>query len=140
MRTIKKAIKNSKKINKDFIKSPQLLQSKSYLKILGLLYFSENTNESITSQLVEEVLKELHIFKDVKFSSKPQVIKASPNSDLAIIWIDIWNSQSGSKAKSIINCHFNISRFIATIHSTSVSLGVPQCKNCCKWGHSSLRC
>ena len=89
MRTIEKAIKNSKKINKDFIKSPQLLQSKSYLKILGLLYFSENTNESITSQLVEEVLKELHIFKDVKFSSKPQVIKASPNSDLAVIWIDI---------------------------------------------------
>ena len=62
MRTIKKAIKNS---------SPQLLQSKSYFKILDFLYFSKNTNKPITSQLVKEVLKELHIFKDVKFSSKP---------------------------------------------------------------------
>jgi len=67
MKIIKKAIKNSEKINKDFIKSSQLPQQKSYLKILGLSYFSGNTNKSITSQLVEKVLKESHIFKDVEF-------------------------------------------------------------------------
>jgi len=85
IRTIEKAIKNSKKINKDFVKSSCLSQSKSYLKILGLSYFVKNTNEPITSQIVKEVLKESHIFKDIKFSSKPQVIKTSPNSDLAVI-------------------------------------------------------
>ena len=132
MRTIEKAIKNSKKINKDFIKSSWLLQSKSYLKILGLPYLFKNTNEPITSQLVEKVLKELYIFKDIKFSSKPRVIKASSNSNLAVIWLDIWDSQSGSKVKSIINCHFNIGRFIATICGTSISPDVSQCKNCWK--------
>jgi len=85
MRTIETAIKNSEKINKDFVKSPHLPQSKSYLKILGLLYFVKNMNEPITSQIVKEVLKESHIFKDIEFSSKPQVIKASPNSDSAVI-------------------------------------------------------
>jgi len=71
IRTIEKAIKNSKKINKDSVKSPCLPQSKSYLKILGLPYFVKNTNEPITSQIVKEVLKKSHIFKDIKFSLKP---------------------------------------------------------------------
>jgi len=71
MRTIKTAIKNSKKINKDFVESPHLPQSKSYFKILELPYFVKNVNEPITSQIVKEVLKESHIFKDIEFSSKP---------------------------------------------------------------------
>ena len=70
MKTIKKAIKNSKNINKDSVKSPHLPQSKSYLKILELLYFAKNMNEPITSQIAEKVLKESYIFKDIKFSSK----------------------------------------------------------------------
>ena len=61
MRTIEKAIKNSKKINEDFIKGPYLPQSKSYLKILRLSYFAKNTNELITSQIVKEVLKKSKI-------------------------------------------------------------------------------
>ena len=89
MRTIEKAIKNSEKINKDSVESSCLPQSKSYLKILELSYFAKNMNEPVISQIVEEVLKKSHIFKDIKFSSKPQVIKASSNSNSAVIWVDI---------------------------------------------------
>ena len=71
IKTIKTAIKNSQKINKDFVESSCLPQSKSYLKILGLSYFAKNMNELITSQMVKEVLKKSHIFKDIEFSSKP---------------------------------------------------------------------
>jgi len=71
MRTIEKAIKNSKKINKDSVKSSYLSQSKFYLRILGLPYFVKNMNEPITSQIVKEVLKKSYIFKDIKFSLKP---------------------------------------------------------------------
>ena len=49
MRNIAKAIKNSKNINENFVESPHLPQSKSYLKILRLSYFAKNTNELITS-------------------------------------------------------------------------------------------
>ena len=92
IRTIENAIKNSNKINKNSVKSSFLLQSKSFLKILGLLYFSKNTNEPIMSQIIEEVLKGIHIFKDIEFASKPYIIKTSPNSDSAVIWVDIWDS------------------------------------------------
>ena len=64
----------------------------------------------------------------------------SPKSDMAVVWVDIWDSQSGSSAKNIINRHFNIGRFIATIKGTNMNPGVPQCKNCWKWGHSTLSC
>ena len=70
IKIIEKAIKNSKKINNNSVKSPWLLKSKSYLKILGLSYFSESTNKLITSQIVKEVFKKSYIFKDIEFSSK----------------------------------------------------------------------
>ena len=49
---------------------------------------------------------------------------------MLIIWIDIWDVQSGSKAKSLINRCFNVGRFIATIQEANMNPGVPQCKNC----------
>jgi len=50
--------------------------------------------------------------------SKPRVIKVLPKSDISIIWIDIWNVQSGSRAKDLINQCFNIGKYIATIQGT----------------------
>ena len=58
------------------------------------------------------------------------VIKVLPKSDISIIWIDIWNIQSGSKAKSLINQYFNIERYIATIRGANINPRVLQCKNC----------
>ena len=59
---------------------------------------------------------------------------------MAIIWIDIWDSQSGSKAKILINHSFNYGRCIATIRGTNMNPGVPQCHNCWKWGHATFAC
>ena len=59
---------------------------------------------------------------------------------MAIIWIDIWNAQNSSKAKSLINWRFNIGRFITTIWGTNMNPGVSQCKNCWKWDHSAGVC
>ena len=71
-------------------------------------------------------------------TSKPCVIKVSLKSDMAIVWLDIWNIQSGSKAKELINHCFNIGNHIATIRSTNINLGMLQCKNCWRWGHATF--
>jgi len=105
---IKKILKEAKNINQNLINSSQLSQSKSFLKILGFFYFSENTNHYITSELVEGVIKKLHIFNDITLTSKPQIIKALSHSDLAVVWINTWGSQNSSKAKIIINQQFNV--------------------------------
>ena len=60
---------------------------------------------------------------------------------MTVVWIDIWDFQSSSAAKNIINCQFNIGQYIATIHGTNINSGIPQCKNCWKQGHSHVsRC
>ena len=137
--TIEKYLKNIQNINPDSIESSHLPKSKSYMKIIGLLY--KINQNIISSGFIEGVFKETHLFNDVTLASKPCVIKASPKSDMAVVWLDIWDSQSGSLAKNIINHCFNIGRFIATtIKDTNMNPGVPQCKNCWKWGYSTLSC
>ena len=62
-----------------------LLQSKSYLKILGLSYLLENTNTPMDLEVIKNIIKTTHIFNNIKVASKPHVCKVSPKSDMAII-------------------------------------------------------
>ena len=134
-------IKNSNDVNALQVENSRLPMSKSYLKIIGIPYFPlTNSSEKLTSTDVETVLKQNHIFDNISLASKPRVIKVSPKSDMAIIWIDIWDVQSGKNAKMLINRCFNVGNYIATIRGASMNPGVPQCKNCWKWGHATLSC
>ena len=85
MSIIKDVLKNYENINPDPIESLYLSCSKSYLKILGLLYYSENTNETITPDLVLGALKDLYIFNNIELTSKPRIIKASSHFNSAIV-------------------------------------------------------
>ena len=134
--TIEKYLKNIQNIDPDSIESPRLPKSKLYMKIIGLPY--KINQNIISSDFIEGVLKEILLFNSVTLALKPCVIKASPKSDMAVVWLDIWDSQSGSLAKNIINHRFNIRRFIATVKDTNMNPGVPQCKNCWKWGYLTL--
>ena len=128
--TIEKFLKNINNINLDLIKSSHLLKSKLYMKIIGLPY--KIKQEVITSDYIEGILKEMHLFKNVVLASKLYVIKVSPKSNMVVVWVDIWNFQSGSLAKNIINCCFNVRQFVATVCGTNMNLGISWCKNCWK--------
>ena len=81
--TIKKYLKNVQNVNPDSIESPYLPKSKSYMKIIGLPYSSKLG--VMSPDIIEGVLKDLHLFKNVTLASKPRVIKALPKSDKAIV-------------------------------------------------------
>jgi len=89
----------------------RLPQSKLYLKILDILYLIEDTNISITSEVVKKVLQSMHIFNNMTFTFKSRIIKTSSKLDMAIVWINIWNAQSSVKIKFLINRCFNIERY-----------------------------
>jgi len=59
---------------------------------------------------------------------------------MIVIWVDIWDSQSSSKTKILINKCFNFGSHIVTIYSINMKSGVPQCKNCWKWEHTTFAC
>ena len=126
--------------------TPRLPQSKSYLKILGVPYFNPSKpginviSNPITNSQVEDVLSKTDMFQDITLASRPRVICASKNSDMSVIWVDIWDSQHGTKAKTLINRSFNFGLHIATVRGTNMNPGIPQCCNCWKWGHTTFAC
>jgi len=111
------------------------LQSKLYLKIVSISFISEQSNTRISSKEVKNILKSNHVFNDIILASKPRIIKVSPKSNMTIIWINLWDTQSRSNAKKIINRCFNIGSFISTVQRANMNLEVMQCKNCWRWGH-----
>jgi len=119
---IENYLKNMQNVDSSSIESPRLPKSKSYMKIIGLPY--KINQDIISPDFIEGVLKETHLFNSVVLASKPRVIKASPKSDMAVVWVDIWDSQNGSSVKNIINHCFNIGRFIATVKGTNMNPGV----------------
>ena len=69
LKVIENFVKNVDNVNSEDIEAPRLPQSKSYLKIIGISYFLENTNISITSDFVESIIK--YIFNNLLLTSKP---------------------------------------------------------------------
>lgn len=132
LQKIKKYVKNCLISDTEQVSLPRLPQSKSYLKIVGILYISERMNTCIFLDDIENILKTNHIFNNIILASKPHVIKVSLKSNMFIIWINIWDTQSRSNGKKIINKYFKIKSFIAIVHGANMNLGVSQCKNCQK--------
>ena len=132
LQTIECYVKNINNIEANKVEAPRLPQLKSYLKILGISYLLENSNTPISANVVERIIKENYIFNNIIITSRPRVIKVSPKSDMTIIWLNIWDVQSGSKAKGLINQCFNVRSHITTICGANMNLGISQCKNCWK--------
>jgi len=91
LQTIENYIKNASYINTNGVKAPRLPQSKSYLKIIDISFLQENLFIPITLNMVKDIIKKNHIFNNVVLLLKPHIIKVSPKSDIAIIWVDIWD-------------------------------------------------
>jgi len=90
---IESYVKNSENIDSSQVDFPCLPQFKSYLKIIGDLYFLyENMQDRLILSDVELIIKQNHIFNNITLMFKPRIIKASPKLDMAIIWVDIWNT------------------------------------------------
>ena len=82
---VEKYMKELNDINLNDIISTKLSQSKSYLKILDISYFIDNTNLSVISDIIERVIKSTQIFNNIVLASCPQVIKISSKSNIIIV-------------------------------------------------------
>ena len=137
---IERYFKNDNNIDSENMASPYLPQSKSYLRILDISQFINNSNFPIFLNIIEEVIKNSHVFNNITLALHPYLIKAFPKSDIVVVWIDIQDSQSKTKVKSIINQYFNISHHIAIVCGINMKPSVLQCKNYQKWGYTTSTC
>jgi len=130
LQAMERYIKNIENVMSDNVQILRLSQLKSFLKIIEIPYFVEGTNSPITSDNIKLIIKANHIFNNLMLMSKPRIIKALPKSDVAVILIDVWDTQSSRNRKILINRCFNVRRHIATICRANMNLSVLQCKNC----------
>ena len=122
---IKNYVKKVEDIDIVNVNISQLPQSKFYLKIIGIPYFPYDlSNEYLMPSEVKSIIKQNQIFDNIVLASKLCVIKVLPKSDMLIIWINIWDVQSRSKVKSLINRCFNVERFIVTIRGANMNPGM----------------
>ena len=89
LQTIKRYIRNVNNIKSNQIEASRLPQSKSYLKIISIPYFLEDTNTFISADVVEKIIKENYIFNDIVLALRLRVIKVSSKSDMSIVWLNI---------------------------------------------------
>ena len=89
LQEIEKYVKQFLKDNNNEIAFPRLPQSKSYLKIVGIPYYIDKLNTCITTEDIEHILKNTHIFNEIVLTSRLRIIKISPKSDMVIVWINI---------------------------------------------------
>jgi len=85
LKIVERHVKKLDNINSNDVMSSCLSQSKLYLKILEVLYFLENINLSITSDIIKEIIKDTHIFNNIVLASCLHIIKAFSKSDIAVI-------------------------------------------------------
>ena len=137
---IEKYVKNSLKGNDNTISSPRLPQSKSYLKIVGIPYYVDNSSMHISSEDIKCILKNNHIFNNIILALRPYIIKVSSKSNMAVVWIDIWDNQNDSNVRRVINRRFNVGNIVATVRDANMNPGISQCKNCWKWDHLTGIC
>ena len=83
---IENYIKNIDDIDSLSVEVSWLPQSKFYLKIIGISYFPHDKSQKHLSwSNIENIIKQNQIFDNVVLTSKPQVIKVSPKSDMSVI-------------------------------------------------------
>ena len=82
---MEKYLKNLENINSNDNLVLCFLQSKSFLKILSVPYFGNNSSNPISATQVEEILSYNIIFNNITLAAYPRVVRTSPRSDIAII-------------------------------------------------------
>ena len=105
LEVIKQWLKKTAGLGESTEVEPRLLQSKSFLKVLGVPYWDSKTFLPVTPAQVVEAFFSSPLFEGVTLASMPCIMKASPSSDMSVIWIDIWDSQKGSKGYSQEDCY-----------------------------------
>jgi len=89
LEVIKQWLKKTASLSENTEMEPCLPQSKSFLRVLGVPYWNSNTFLPITSAQVVAALSSSSLFEDVTLISLSHIMKASPSSDMSVIWIDI---------------------------------------------------
>ena len=102
LEVIKQWLKKGAGLKASTVVEPRLLQSKSFLKILGVPYWGNNASIPITQAQVEAVIANTPVFEGVVLASRPRIMKASPSSDMSVIGLTSGTPRKAPTARPLL--------------------------------------
>jgi len=115
--------------------------STSYIRIIDVPFFEDNAcTQRVSLDRIKGVLARSALHEHFIPARDPQLVRNSPNSTNCTVNIDLWDSQTGARAKALIGKSLMMGNRLCLIKEAQPRKGVPICQRCWKWGHPSQSC
>src|SRR6267154_2471957 len=116
--------------------------SKAFLKLIDVPRFKGTGADrtKVTPADMESGLVQAAFASKLSLAGPPRISPTSQNSDTAVAYFNVWDSQSGTRAMNIIGRTFYLFGKVVKILMAEASLGTPLCTRCWRWGHPTIRC
>ncbi|KAF7773654.1 hypothetical protein Agabi119p4_5821 [Agaricus bisporus var. burnettii] len=91
---------------------PNAPQSVAHLILKGFDYYTSRYNKRpediLTGDQVIEAMGSVDQFRGLECVRKPAVVRSRGSKDMAVAFVDVWDSKSGSRTKDLVNKVYHI--------------------------------
>jgi hypothetical protein len=79
-------------------------------------------------------------FRGLECVRAPAVVRSKGSNDMAVVFVDVWDSQNGICTKNLVNKIYHIGGKLIKLEYVRQREFVPQCQKCWSWTHGTNRC
>jgi len=90
--------------------------------------------------VIKEALGSSPLSEHFVLARNPRINHNSASSTTATVYCDLWDSQTGARAKALIGRTIMLGNSLCMIREAEKHRGVPVCQRCWRWGHPSMVC
>ncbi|KAF7763792.1 hypothetical protein Agabi119p4_8329 [Agaricus bisporus var. burnettii] len=123
---------------------PNAPQSVAHLILKGFDYYTSQYNKRpediLTGDQVIEAMGSVDQFRGLECVRKPAVVRSRGSKDMAVAFVDVWDTKTGSRTKELVNKVYHIRGKLIKVEYARQREFVPQCQKCWKWNHGTSRC
>jgi len=115
--------------------------STSFVKIVDVPYYSNLVNKVKTTVAeVKAAITASPLAENFKYAAEPRIVRNSDTSTTAKVYINIWDSQAGTRARGIIDKPLLFGTRSCYVRAATANAGAPLCQRCWRWGHTIGGC
>jgi hypothetical protein len=119
-------------------------QSIAHLIMKGFDYYtnvySRRPEDILTGEQIMEKMQGIDQFRGLECVRPPAVVRSKGSNDMAIAFVDVWDSKHGIRTKELVNKVYHIGGKLIKLEYARQREFMPQCQNCWSWTHGTSRC
>jgi hypothetical protein len=119
-------------------------QSKAHLILKGFDFYttrySKRPEDILTGERVVEMMTSVQQFAGIECVRNPAVVRSKGSNNMAVVFMDIWDSQNGINSRDLVNKVYHIGGKLIKVEYARPREFVPQCQRCWNWNHGMKVC